>query len=120
MRRYDQVPWRSKHPLLNGHTYRVPLVEIRYTGLLVVKASMGMTDQPIETYETNHPAYGPVAMCNRKQGHYSNCRVCEVMIVEMIIKMVVLHRVIFCVQKDKCKPLYLFRTLRVCAFKLVL
>jgi hypothetical protein len=34
---------RSKHPLLTGHTRRVPLVEIRYTGLPVVKASMGMT-----------------------------------------------------------------------------
>jgi hypothetical protein len=33
---------RSKHPLLTGHTRRVPLVEIRYTGLPVVKASMEM------------------------------------------------------------------------------
>jgi hypothetical protein len=29
--RWDQVPWRSKHPLLTGQTNRVPLVEIRYT-----------------------------------------------------------------------------------------
>jgi hypothetical protein len=43
MRRQDQVPRRSKHPLLTGHTRRAPLVEIRYTGLPVVKASMEMT-----------------------------------------------------------------------------
>jgi hypothetical protein len=48
---------RSKHPLLTGHTRRAPLVEIRYTGLLVVKASL-----------TNHSACGPVISCNRKQG----------------------------------------------------
>jgi hypothetical protein len=28
-----------KHPLLTSHTRRAPLVEIRYTGLPVVKAS---------------------------------------------------------------------------------
>jgi hypothetical protein len=27
-RRWDQPPWRSKHPLLTGHTRREPLVEI--------------------------------------------------------------------------------------------
>jgi hypothetical protein len=36
------VPWRSNNPLLTCHTRRVPLVEIRYTGLPVVKASMGI------------------------------------------------------------------------------
>jgi hypothetical protein len=34
------MPRRSKHHLLTGHTRREPLVEIRYTGLAVVKASM--------------------------------------------------------------------------------
>jgi hypothetical protein len=43
MRRQDQVIRRSKHPLLTGHTRRAPFVEIRYTGLPVVKASMEMT-----------------------------------------------------------------------------
>jgi hypothetical protein len=33
----------GKHPLLTGHTRREPLVEIRYTGLPFVKASMEMT-----------------------------------------------------------------------------
>jgi hypothetical protein len=39
MQNQDQAPRRSKHPLLTGHTRRAPLVEIRYTGLPVVKAS---------------------------------------------------------------------------------
>jgi hypothetical protein len=43
LQRQDQVPWRSKHLLLTVHTSRAPLVEIRYTGLSVVKASMGVT-----------------------------------------------------------------------------
>jgi hypothetical protein len=30
-------------------------------------------------YETNHPAYGPVIICNRKQGHYCDRRICEMM-----------------------------------------
>jgi hypothetical protein len=42
MRRKDQVP-RSKNHLLTGHTHRAHLVEIKYTGLPVVKASMEMT-----------------------------------------------------------------------------
>jgi hypothetical protein len=37
------VPWRSKHPLLTGHTGSVTLVEIRCSELPVVKASMKMT-----------------------------------------------------------------------------
>jgi hypothetical protein len=43
MRRYDQVQWRSKHSLLTGQIRRAPLVEIRYLGLPVVKASIEMT-----------------------------------------------------------------------------
>ena len=78
MRRRDQVPRRSKHPLLTGHTRRAPLVEIRYTGLPVVKASMDMTVYN-KLYETNHSAYGPVIICNRKQGHYNDRRICEMM-----------------------------------------
>jgi hypothetical protein len=27
------MPWKSKNPLLTGHTRRAPLVEIKYTGL---------------------------------------------------------------------------------------
>jgi hypothetical protein len=30
MRKYDQVSWRRKHPLLTGHTRCAPFVEIRY------------------------------------------------------------------------------------------
>jgi hypothetical protein len=43
LRREDQVQRRSKHPLLTGHTRHEPLVEIRYMGLPVVKASLEMT-----------------------------------------------------------------------------
>jgi hypothetical protein len=43
MQRQDQVPRRSKHPMLTGQIRRAPLVDIRYTGLPVVKASMEMT-----------------------------------------------------------------------------
>jgi hypothetical protein len=31
-------------------------------------------------YETNHSACEPVTICNRKQGHYSDRRICEMMI----------------------------------------
>jgi hypothetical protein len=30
-------------------------------------------------YETNHPAYGPIIICNEEQGHYSDRRIYEVM-----------------------------------------
>jgi hypothetical protein len=50
MRRLDQVPRRSKHPLLNGHTRHAPLVEIRLTGLSVVKAYKCL--RLISTYTT--------------------------------------------------------------------
>jgi hypothetical protein len=76
------VPRRSKHPLLTGYTRRAPLVEINYTGLPIVKASMGMKSNKL--YETNNPAYGPVVICNRKQGHYSDRRICEMVILNEI------------------------------------
>jgi hypothetical protein len=47
MQREDQVLRRIKHSLLIGHTRIAPFVEIRYTRLLVVKASMGMTVKQI-------------------------------------------------------------------------
>jgi hypothetical protein len=43
MQRYDQMPRRSTHPVLTGNTRRVPLVEIGYTEMPVVKASMKTT-----------------------------------------------------------------------------
>jgi hypothetical protein len=30
-------------------------------------------------YETNYSAHGPVIICNRKQSHYSDRRICEMM-----------------------------------------
>jgi hypothetical protein len=39
----DRIPWKSKHPVLTGHTYLAPLVEIRYGRLPVVKTSMEIT-----------------------------------------------------------------------------
>jgi hypothetical protein len=30
-------------------------------------------------YETNPSAYGPVINCHRKQGHYSDGKICEMM-----------------------------------------
>jgi hypothetical protein len=36
----NQVPWRGKHPLLTGYTRLAPLVEMRYTGLPVVKVGI--------------------------------------------------------------------------------
>jgi hypothetical protein len=30
-------------------------------------------------YETNHSAYGSLIICNRKQGHYNDWRICEMM-----------------------------------------
>jgi hypothetical protein len=34
------VPWRSKHPLLTGHTRREPYFHVRYTVRPVVKISV--------------------------------------------------------------------------------
>jgi poly(3-hydroxyalkanoate) synthetase len=47
----DQVPWRSKHPLLTGHTHREALDEIRYMELPVVIASKRQSNKE---YETNY------------------------------------------------------------------
>jgi hypothetical protein len=52
------MPWRSKHPLLIGHT---------------------KTNVETTVYGTNHSVYGPVIICNSKQGHYSDRRICEIM-----------------------------------------
>jgi hypothetical protein len=57
---YYQIPWKSKHALLTDHTIREPLVEFRYTGLLVVKISMETTG-----YETRRSAYRPI--CKHKK-----------------------------------------------------
>jgi hypothetical protein len=54
-----------------------PLVGMRYTGLPVVKASMEW--QSNKLYETSHSAYVPVMICNRKQSHYNDRRICEMM-----------------------------------------
>jgi hypothetical protein len=51
---WDLVPWRSKHPLLTGHTHRELLVEIKYTGLPVIKGSMETTVKKKKGYETSH------------------------------------------------------------------
>jgi hypothetical protein len=65
----------GKHPQLTGHTRRAPIVEIRYTEF--PKASVETTGQ--QRYKTNHSAYGLVIICNRKQGYYSDHRICEMM-----------------------------------------
>ena len=70
------------HPLLTGHTRRAPLVEIKYAGLPVVKASMEMTVQQIVRNKS-------FSICasdnfNRKQGHYNDRRICEMMILNEI------------------------------------
>jgi hypothetical protein len=75
MRRQDQAPRWSKHHPPTGHTRRAPPVETRHTGPPVAKASTGTKSNKL--YETNHPAYGPTATHNRKQGHHSDCRICE-------------------------------------------
>jgi phage head maturation protease len=42
MQMQDNVQWRSKHSLVNSYTRRTTLVEIGYTGIPAVKASMVM------------------------------------------------------------------------------
>jgi hypothetical protein len=68
------VPWRSKHPLLNGHTRRVPLVENRYPGLPVVKATTIVWKTTVNNkgFETNHSTNGLMRICDRNQCHYSD------------------------------------------------
>jgi hypothetical protein len=59
------VPKRSKHPLL---THRAPF--IRESGLVSMERSL-------TEYEINHSAYRSVIICNCKQGHHSECRICD-------------------------------------------
>jgi hypothetical protein len=73
MRRYDQVPRKSKYPLLTGHTRRSPVAEIRYTGLIVYG------NESVKSSTKHHSAYGPVIICNCKQGYYSDRRICKMM-----------------------------------------
>jgi hypothetical protein len=63
--------------------HRVPLVEIRYMEFPVVKAVWKR--QSYKEYETNHSAYRPVIIYNRKQGHYikSDRRICEMMTITL-------------------------------------
>jgi hypothetical protein len=52
-------------------------------------SKLGIRDYPLsktvwkwqfnKLYETNHSAYGPVIICNCKQGHYNDRRTCEMM-----------------------------------------
>jgi hypothetical protein len=76
------VPWRSKHPLLTGHTRRAPLVEIRHTLLPSPKPVCKLQSNTL--YETNHSAYGPMIIYNNKQGHYSDHRICKMMVLNEI------------------------------------
>jgi hypothetical protein len=72
-----QVPKRSKNPLVTSHILRGPIVEIMYMVLPVVKSVWKR--QSNKEYETNHSAYGPVIICNRKQGYYTGHRICKMM-----------------------------------------
>jgi hypothetical protein len=40
--------------------------------------------QSNKEYETNHSAYGSVGIRNRKQGHYSDRRICEMIMLNEI------------------------------------
>jgi hypothetical protein len=69
------VPWSSNHPLLTGLTRRAPLVEIKD-----IRNYPPMWKRQFNNdYGTNHSASEPVIICNRKQGHYSDRRICEMM-----------------------------------------
>jgi hypothetical protein len=72
------VSWRSKHPLLIGHTCCEPLSEVRlYTELPFVKASMetSLTKGMKQIIQPNNP----VIICNRKQSHYSGPKIFKLM-----------------------------------------
>jgi hypothetical protein len=71
-----------KHPLLTSHTRLVLLVKV------------GIRDYPLpkpvwkrqynKGYETNLSAYGLMIICNRKQGHYNDRGICEMMTLNKI------------------------------------
>ena len=78
-RTFDKSESRSrchgevKHSMLTGHTRRESLVEIKETRLPRRQL------QSNKGYETNQSTYLLVIICNRKQGHYSDRRICEMM-----------------------------------------
>jgi hypothetical protein len=74
MRRRDQMQRRRKHPLLTCHTRFALLVEIKYVWECRLSKKVWKR-QFNKGYETNFLAYGPVINCNRKQGHYSDRRI---------------------------------------------
>jgi hypothetical protein len=68
----DRVPWRSKHPLLTGHIRRVTLVDIK-----------NIRDYPLSKAvwkRQSNKGYETKIICNRKQGRYSDRRICKMMI----------------------------------------
>jgi hypothetical protein len=61
---------------------------------------LGIWDYPLskpvqkrvqQGYETYHSAYGPVIICNHKQGHYSDRRICEM--ITLIKEMITLNAI---------------------------
>jgi hypothetical protein len=119
----DQVPRRSKHPLLTGHTRRAPLVEIRYSVLPSPKRVWKR--QPNNGCETSHSACGTVIICNRKQGHCSDCRIKKIIMhfppifSEFSINLMILSRNISVAHHwSKCKHDSFCNILECYAFKI--
>jgi hypothetical protein len=59
----------------------MPLVEIGYTGLFVVKVSMEAANKRYETY---HSANEPLQICNSKQNYYSDVTISKIMTLNKI------------------------------------
>jgi hypothetical protein len=74
-RRRDQVPRRSKHPLLTGHTRREPSSIIMNAELSTSKAVCQVRSN--YWYEECHTTYGSMTVCNYEFDHCNGRSTCD-------------------------------------------
>ena len=75
-RRWDQVPRRSKHPLLIDHTRREPSSMIMNAELSAVSKSVCQVRSNY-WYEKCQTRYGAMKVCNYKLVHCNGQRTCK-------------------------------------------
>jgi hypothetical protein len=74
--------WSGKHPLLTGHTAMRPWSKLGIRDYLSSKQVWER--QSNKGYETNPSKCDPGIICDRKQSHFSNRRICENMALDEI------------------------------------
>jgi hypothetical protein len=70
------------HPLLTGHIRCSPSWKLGVQDYLLSKPVW--KQQYNKEYGTNHSEYKPAIICNRRQRHYSDRNICEMIILNKI------------------------------------